>query len=416
MTRAPLRWEPSTQAALLALVGVAAAAAALALRDPLLLALATPSLWALVTQQRGPEPSSVDVTVPPELRLGEGERAELGVEVTVPSPVALLDARVGLPMEIEGTVSGSGDGQQIVAAGELLARRWGRRRVGPVRVRALGPLGLRRADVDIRVACDVVVLPRPVEVRASSAPALLPDRSGEHVSRASGPGVEPVGVRPFAWGDEARRIDWRATSRRGALHVTVAAAERSADLVVVVDALSDVGAAGATSLDRSVRAAAGLASRWLRDRDRVGLVVLGDGLTWLTPATGRVQQLRVAEAVLRAALPPGHVPLDLTRLPASVVPAGSVVVVLSPLLRPEVLDALVALRRRSHRLLVLDVLDVEPALPGDPLVDLALRFWRLDRAATLDRLRGTGTAVLRLDATADGELDRLVALGLRGVR
>lgn len=416
MTRAPLRWGPSTQAVLLALVGVVAAAAALALRDPLLLAVATPSLWVLVTQQGAPEPSSVDVTTPPEIRLGEGDRAELEVEVTVPSPVGLLDARVGLPAEVAGSVTGSSHGRQVVATGELLALRWGRRRVGPVRVRALGPLGLRRADVDLRVSCDVVVLPRPVEVRASSAPALLPDRSGEHVSRASGPGVEPVGVRPFVWGDEARRIDWRATSRRGALHVTVAAAERSVDLVVVVDALSDVGPAEQTSLDRSVRAAAGLATRWLRDRDRVGLVVLGDGLTWLTPATGRVQQLRVADAVLRASLPPGDVPLDLARLPASVVPAGSVVVVLSPLLRPEVLDALVALRRRSHRLLVLDVLDAEPALPGDPLVGLALRLWRLDRAATLDQLRGTGTAVLQLDATADGELDRLVALGLRGVR
>lgn len=417
MTRAPLRWEPSTQAVLLALVALLAASAALLLRDPALLALAAPPLWAVLTRPSEAEPREVVVDLPPVVRVDEGEAAEVVVAARVPVPVARLEVAVVLPDRLGGQVRGGAAGQHVTGRGDVTALRWGRQRLGPVQVRALGTLGLRRGSVDVLATCDALVLPRPVEVRASSAPAVLPDRAGEHVSRVAGSGVEPVGVRAWAWGDEARRIDWRATSRRGALHVTVAAAERSVDLVLVVDALSDVGTAPGTSLDRSVRAAVGIANRWLRDRDRIGLVVLGDGLTWLTPATGRVQQLRVAEAVLRATLPPGELPLDLSRLPSPVVPPGAVVVVLSPLLEPQVLDALVGLRQRTRRLVVLDVLSDEPSPARDSAHgELALRLWRLDRAATLERLRSTGTAVVRFEPDGDAELDRLLALALRGVR
>jgi len=65
--------------------------------------------------------------------------------------------------------------------------------------------------------------------------------------------------RAFAAGDPIRRVNWRVSSRRQQLHVTVAADERAVDLVLVVDALSDVGEPPDSSLDRAVRTAAGMA-------------------------------------------------------------------------------------------------------------------------------------------------------------
>ena len=54
----------------------------------------------------------------------------------------------------------------------------------------------------------------------------------------------------------------------------------------------------AGTLDLAVRAAATLAERYLAHRDRVGLVVFGGVLNWLTPATGIVQRYRIVDALL----------------------------------------------------------------------------------------------------------------------
>lgn len=418
MTRVPLRWAPSGQAR--ALLGAAAVALAFAvlLRRPELLALATPALWALLTTPRTAEPGTLLFDAgPEELRAEEGVPRSLRVDLVLDRPVPALRAALALPAELADTAlrAEAHRAARLDLTAEVTARRWGRHRAGPLRLDLLGAGGLRAATAVVPLSLDLLVLPAPLPVRTASAPRLLPDRVGEHVTRAAGPGVEPVAVRPFATGDAVRRVNWRVSSRRPQLHVTVPAAERSVDLVLVVDALSDVGTAPDTSLDRAVRTASGLAVRWLRDRDRVGLVVLGSTLRWLTPATGRVQQQRVAEQVLRAWAPPGQVPPQVDRVPRAALPPGAVVVLVSPLLDDRALDAVAALRERSRRLLVVDVLaGVEPQVDRrDPTGALALRLWRLERAALVHRLRTLGTPVLQ---PAEGGLDRLVALALRAPR
>jgi uncharacterized protein (DUF58 family) len=287
--------------------------------------------------------------------------------------------------------------------------------LGPVRVELLSTGGLRAAIVDVPVDQQLLVLPRPMQMARASAPAVLPNRLGEHVTRSSGHGVEPLTIRAFAPGDPIRRVNWRVSSRRQQLHVTVAAAERAVELVLVVDGLSDVGRPPRTSLDTAVRAAAGMADRWLHERDRVGLVVVGAGLRWLTPMHGHSQLQRVSEAVLWASRPPGQVPPDLARVPRAALPPGAVVVFFTPLLEDRSLQAVDALRRRSSRVLVVDVLgDAAPVVDRrDQTGAAAARLWRLERYATLERLRRSGSPVL---LPVEGELDRLVALALRVTR
>jgi len=75
----------------------------------------------------------------------------------------------------------------------------------------------------------------------------------------------------------ARRRGQPRTSRWAiGRQITQHAAEQAADIVVGVDAFSDMGG----SLGRSVRGCAGAAQGYLRVGDRVGLVVLGGGLRW----------------------------------------------------------------------------------------------------------------------------------------
>ena len=77
-------------------------------------------------------------------------------------------------------------------------------------------------------------------------------------------------MREYVPGDRQRSINWAATTRRGRLQVNTFAAERSQDLVLVVDATSDVGEVGSTTVDHALRGALGVARTYLDARDRVG--------------------------------------------------------------------------------------------------------------------------------------------------
>lgn len=407
-----VRWGPSRQARALLLVALVGLGAAVAAQRVELLAVGIPSLWALLSTRRGVEATNVTVRSPRQVRAVEGEQVDLELEVSLDRPAAWVRAELALPPALDGELVAVGGGRRLVVEGAPAVRRWGRHRPGPVRVQLLGRGGLRSATVDVPLRLEVLSLPRPDPVQASTAPPELPDRLGEHVTRSIGFGVEPVGVRAHVPGDSLRRINWAVTSRRDTLHVTVAAAERSVDLVVVVDALASIGTPPDTTLDRAVRTAAGLTQRWLRDRDRVGLVVLGGALRWLTPASGRVQEQRIAEAVLMAWAPPGQVSPEVARVPRSVLPDGAVVVLVSPLVDDRAFDAAEALRRRAGRVVVVDVLaqDGPTVDPADQLAVVAARLWRLERAASVTRLARRGVPVI---AAGAGELDRLLALALR---
>ena len=99
---------------------------------------------------------------------------------------------------------------------------------------------------------------------------------------------------------------------------------------------------------------------------------------------------------------------DLSRIPRTALPPGTLVVVFSPLLDPRGLTALTDLRQRGFPLIVVDTLrDEPPAHPRSAQAGLALRLWRLDRAATRSALRDLGVPVLRWGSEA--ELDSVHA-------
>ena len=157
-------------------------------------------------------------------------------------------------------------------------------------------------------------------------------------------------------------------------------------------------------MDLAVHGAATLAAAYLRVSDRAGVVVLGGALRWLGPAHGDRQFYRIAELLLQARYDSWVTP-DLDRIPRTALPPGTLAVIFSPLLDPRGLAALTDLRRRGFPLIVVDTLRDEPpavARPAD--AGLALRLWRLDRAATRSALRALGVPVLPW--TDDAELEQ----------
>lgn len=292
---------------------------------------------------------------------------------------------------------------------KLLIPRWGRWSLGAVAIDVYDTAGLRLTSLHADLG-EVEAFPVPAPDDTTLAPVRFPDRFGEHSARTPGEGVEFIQVRPYVFGDRQRRINWPATTRRRELQVNTFEAERAAEAVVVVDALSDLPQPPAldnprprSTLDTAVRGAAGLAQAYLTAHDRIGLVTLSGRVQWLTPGSGTAHLYRIAQTVMDLRKDFTYETGGLSRLPTRVLPRGALVYIFSPLLDPGVVEAISELADRGHPLVVIDVLAHEPAPTSsagarpDHLDALALRLWRLDRQAVRFVLGELGVPVVSWD-------------------
>jgi uncharacterized protein (DUF58 family) len=406
--RFPVRWLPAPRSWNLATAALLAVAAAIVTGHAALVLLAAPALAALALMPRRPRVGEVAVDV--EL---SGSRCFEGEDVTITAKVrsGLLD-EVTIRLDAAPQVRLADPARQtqtFLRAGSPSVRwvvrpdRWGRYSPGTVRVTARS--GGFQALMPVK-ADPLEVFPRAIRVRPRLVPAELLRRIGEHTGRAVGEGVEFAGIRPYVPGDQLRDVNRAVSLRRGQLHVNQRAAARAADLVVMIDAFG-AGPVTERAMDVAVHGAAALVRAYLRVSDRAGLVVLGGMLRWLGPTSGDRQFYRIAEMML-AARYDSFVTPDIGRIPRTALPPGTLVVVFSPLIDPRGLGAVTDLRQRGFPLIVVDTLrDEPPARPGSPNEQLALRLWRLDRAATRAALRSLGVPVL--DWPGGTELDSVLA-------
>jgi uncharacterized protein (DUF58 family) len=393
----PLRWRPAPRARRLATVALLALLTAMATgRAPLLL-IAAPALTVLAAAPRGHRPDEIEAgAAVSATRCFEGEEFELQVTVRSAERLDEIAMRLVIPAAFE---LAGGAAAQAAAAGTcahgrwpLCARRRGCHRPAAVRIVCRSAGGMWQAAVDV-VPAAVEVFPA-ARAHASLVPVDLLRRIGEHTGRAIGEGAEFAGIRAYVPGDLLRDINWTVTSRRGRLHVNQRAAERAADLVVMIDAFSHAGPPGGSTLDLAVHGAAALATAYLRIGDRVGAVTLGGMLRWLAPAAHGQQFYRIVETVFDVRTDSVVTP-DLDRIPRTALPPGALAVVFSPLLDDRALRAVADLRERRFPLVVVDVLNAEPPVrrPG-PAGALVLRLWRLDRAALRHSLADQGIPVV----------------------
>lgn len=301
---------------------------------------------------------------------------------------------------------------------EISPRRWGPRRLGGENVALTSRwAGYRWGPVSL-VGSQLHVLPvRAAYDSRAEAPQPL-GLVGAHRSRREGSGSEFASIRPFHAGDRLRRINWRVSLRSRSLHVVSARTEEDTGVLIVVDALADHGRSGgvdgvASSLDLTVRAAAALAEHHVRNGDRVALravglrgvtsVGYGAGQRHLRMLLGRLSMVGLGQA--------GKVTGGRMQFGAT---AGTVVIVLSPMLSQAIATATATLVRRNLPVVVVDTLppDIVPAVHEgiDPVVaDLAWRMRRLERDQVLSRLAALGCPVVtwRGAGTVDEVMRRL---------
>lgn len=396
--------------------------AALALDLPELAVLAAPfAVVVAIALVMAEEPSlELELTLDRE-RVLEGDEVDVRLRVVAGRPVALGELLLELPdglAPLDGGARSALGGTARLAlhlrAGEerelalkLRGARWGGYRVGVVHLRARDPLAFLQYEARFDRRVPLKVYPRPEEVERLLRPLETQVFAGNQVSRDKGDGIEFADLRPFVAGDRIRRVNWRASARRGDLWVNELHAERNADVVLFVDSFGEASRARARTLDHAVRAAAGLAQRYLREKDRVGFVSFGGVLNWLLPGTGAAHLYRIVDALIDTEILLSHAWRDLDVLPRRTLPPRALVVALTPLLDERSVGALLDLHARGFDLAVVEI-------SPEPFVDagrgeverLAYRIWRLQRAALRGRLERAGVAV----ATWDDEVDLVAAL------
>jgi uncharacterized protein (DUF58 family) len=249
-----------------------------------------------------------------------------------------------------------------------------------------------------RGVTQVRVYPRPERLRSLVTPGRTQLLASNRIARRPGDGLEFAGIRPFQPGDRVRRVNWRTTARRGALHVNQQHPERNADVILFLDTFEEARSGAMGTLDMALRAAASLAAAHLEVRDRVGVVAFGGILHWLEPTLGGRAIYRIADALLQSEITFSFVSKTLDVIPPRLLPAGALIIGLTPLLDRRATGALLDLRARGYDLAIVEC-DAEPLLapPESPQDELARRLWRLQRAALRTRLRGLGVSLARWD-------------------
>jgi len=406
-----VRWRSSRHARRLLTLGLAGLFIATITRRPEFAGLAAPALLLLAagSTDRSQRPPRISVQLRPSARRAfEGETVALDVAVEGHGGCSVRwTLQPGQEIEITGPAGATADGPQ--ARFTFIPRRWGRRRIGTVDVVLRDRWRLAEGHLTVD-APGLDCYPAPAHQRTKVMLSRLPNRLGEHQARTPGEGIEFAGVREYVPGDRQRSINWPASTRRGRLQVNTFAAERSQDVVLLLDAMSDVGEPRSSALDLALRGAAAAARAYLEARDRVGVISYQwGGASWVAPGLGRRQVYRIIGSMLAsdAGQPESAVRAlgaSFRRLPRAALPAGALVVVFSPLLDQRFVEALRDMRERGFTMLVVDVLNAEPPTRTQSTDRMARQIWRMEQEAIRFSLRELGIPVVHWDGAESLDL------------
>lgn len=405
MTDGPSRWHTTGSLSRALTVGGLGVAIALTIGRPALVVLVAPLLLAgslgLLYKPRR-EPHVLAHLAHVQMHEGQGTRSRLetyGTEdVECVTRVMAHQPYVALH-PVSGAVVGTVEEQRTI---EISPRRWGSRLVGTEKVAMMAPWSGYRWGPVALPGREMFVLPTVTRMRSGGEAPQPIGLIGAHRSRRDGDGTEFSSIRAFHSGDRLRRINWRVSLRQGTLHVVSTRAEEDTAVLLIVDAMADYGIsegvdAAESSLDVTVRAAAAIADQYIAGGDRVSLRVLSLGGEYAGYGTGTRHLRRILQLLAR--IRPG-MPRDISIEQIDFrATAGTVVVVISPMLSEALASATVRLVRRGLPVLVVDPLPAgsTPGVHPDAEARLAALAWRmrlLDRSHLLAQLAGAGCPVV----------------------
>jgi uncharacterized protein (DUF58 family) len=268
--------------------------------------------------------------------------------------------------------------------------------IGPLIARVRDPFGFYLTEIKLGPQI-LSVMPRPEHLRGTQLrPRHVGPWPGVIPSKVLGLGTEFYSMRSYIPGDDPKRINWKASARYNELIVNETEAERVTDVMIVLD--TDVRFFGTTEselFERGVQAAASFTRLLLRQGNRVGLVLQG-GERGSTPAGfGKRHERRIL--YLLAAAKPGRATVStsyvMNLLARRMLPSRSQIVIISPLLDPEIKEGVRQLRIAGYSMLVLSPSPTRPRSFQDITEETAFKLIMLERSINLLSLERSSTVI-----------------------
>jgi len=177
-----------------------------------------------------------------------------------------------------------------------------------------------------------------------------------HRTRA-GQGTEFLDFRAYRPGEDIRRLDWRASARRGRPYVRTYHDELSSDWQLCLDQSASMGALDDSKWMLGVQLAAAFAYMLLHVGNRVGVVQFSKGIDHLCPlGRGRLQYLRIVEQLRNSKTDLNGGDSNLSSV-TPVVKSGTHLVIVSDFLKPDAMrEDLRVLRSPGRKIHAVQVL------------------------------------------------------------
>ena len=367
--------------------------AAVVLGDPAIVALAAPFGFALVIgilTRVAPLPEvGLCLDTP---RLVEGGKATMTLELSASATTRRCDIALGLPLGLSATGPTAwslrlDEGSPVVVEIQITAAHYGRFSIGPVTAKVPGLFKILERSGEGGDTLQLEALPKAEALRTLARAREVRATAGDRLARRPGDGIEFAEVRPYSAGTPGR-LNWRVTARRGEPYVNLRHPERSTDVILLVDTFS------AAVLARQVRAASGLAAAYLARHDRVGLVAFGGALHWVEPAMGRAQLERLVAALTATQWHHSYAWKSAETIPSRALPSTGLVIAISPLEDPRIMNALASIRAKGVDLGVIETIGRRPSKTRSPAGSLAARLIELERVGMRDNFARRGVPVV----------------------
>ena len=208
--------------------------------------------------------------------------------------------------------------------------------------------------------------------------AMAGQMQGERRSSKRGQSVEFSDFRPYAMGDDFRRIDWNAYARLERFFIKLFVEEEDLTVHLLVDVSRSMDWGAPNKLHYALRAAGALGYVALVGLDRVTVTALGhpgarSGTGYLAPLRGKRQALALFDFLQNLARSATRSPRQSALAPrlrayAAAITRPGPLVLLSDLMDDGWADGLRALASRGFEVSVLHVLspdEIDPGLEGD---------------------------------------------------
>ncbi|MGO9195992.1 MAG: DUF58 domain-containing protein [Acidimicrobiales bacterium] len=247
--------------------------------------------------------------------------------------------------------------------------------------------------------------PDPVRMKELVRSDRVRAQAGDRTGKLPAEGIEFAEVREQPAGAMERRINWRASARRGTTCVNLHHPERNTDVMLLADTFSS------STLPAVVRISVNLAEAYLARHDRLGLVCFGGVIDWVEPGSGPVHADRVRSALLSSEWFFSYAEKGADLIPRRFIPPGCLVIAVSPLTDDRFVRTIANLRERG---LDLAIVEISPEWPEGttPSGRLATRILQLEREALRHAFWGMGTVIATVEPTdgADVALASLLAV------